>query len=584
MMRDTPWLFSVGVLVASLVGAAGGLYLYSKSIFNAVITGQGYFVKNLIYSTVAEAQAPSFDSLIVSYGAVTFFLAFIGLGVFGYYLYRHKVRREHLFMVVLGVIGMYLPVTAAKFFLIGSPLFAILPAEVLLFALDKMGYTEMRRTASTLSETGGYWFAFRRSFKARHVLIIIIALGVLLPNVWYAVDAGIPYNTKSQYNEQVFHTLPPALQTTSSQASQFYFGAAGIQIDTPTQYDENGYDWLATQDTNTIPSERAAFISWWDYGFQAVEEGKHPSVADNFQDGIDPSGHFLLAQNESTAISVLTVDLLFAERAKSGQTYLPGPLNAELRADGLNLTLLHTYLVNTSADIPMVLQNPTLYGPVNAANLDGENAMYYVLPAYIAGALSENGVVRVYQTVQAYTGWSIGYAMADTRLFPTSGSNTGIFYAPVDLTDGVVAGGGVPTYYFTVTATGSDGNTYPLGSVPPGVQVVSTNINYLPAFYNSMIYHTFVGYNGSEVGAGSGIPGLSNGLTSYQVEPAWMMQHFVMGYRTAYYCPYKNYTQHPGCFGAVSLATAQAYQTAGTGTADTSSSSYFSGGETILEY
>ncbi len=46
-----------------------------------IVTGQGYFVKTLVYSTVAEAQAPSIDALIVGYGVGIFFLAFVGLAL-----------------------------------------------------------------------------------------------------------------------------------------------------------------------------------------------------------------------------------------------------------------------------------------------------------------------------------------------------------------------------------------------------------------------------------------------------------------------------------------------------------------------
>ncbi len=69
--------------------------------------------------------------------------------------------------------------------------------------------------------------------------------------------------------------------------------------------------------------QRPAFISWWDYGFQAVAQGLHPTVADNFQNGIDPSGNFLLSQNESLAIGILTTTLLSAEAEKTGQPNLP---------------------------------------------------------------------------------------------------------------------------------------------------------------------------------------------------------------------------------------------------------------------
>ncbi len=584
MLRDTPWVVSVPVLFGSIAGAGGLLYVYNKGYFNAVLTGQGYFVKTLIYSTVAEAQAPSFDALIVSYGVVTFFLAFVGLAFFLAYLYSFRFRREHIFMVVFGLLGIYLPVSAAKFFLLGSPVFALLPAEVLVFALGRMGYPQLRRNIVSLGSQGGWWSAFRRSVKVRHLVVVFIVIGVILPNAWYAVDAGIPYNVKSQYNQQIVDTIPSFLQPSAANQSGYYLGAAGIQTDTPQQYDEAGYNWFATQDTQLPPAQRPAFISWWDYGFQAVDEGQHPTVADNFQEGIDPAGNFLLAQNESLAIGVLATDLLYSEEHVTGLPYLPAGLNERLAADGVNLTLLHTYLANNSQDVGIVLAHPSIYGQFDPSHLDAENAMYDVVSNYLASTLSENGVVRVYQDVQTYTGWSIRYAMVDSRLFPTSGSNTGIYYAPADLTDRVISPGGVPTQYFQVYVTGSNGNTYPLGGQPSTVQVGNPQIVYYAPFYNSMIYRIFVGYNGTDVGAGSGIPGLSPGLSTSNPEPGWMLQHFVLAYRTAYWCPYTDYQAHPNCFVPVNLNTALDYQKANNGTADTSPQQYYSAGETFLEY
>lgn len=596
LMRDYPWVVSIPILIASVVAGAAALYFYSPSDFNAVLTGQGYFVKNLIYSTVAEAQAPSFDALVVSYGIVTFFLAFFGLALFVAYLYIHRFRREHLFMVLFGVLGIYLPISAAKFFLIGSPVFALLPAEFLLVLLDRTGYPQLRRNLASLSQGAGVWTAIRRSIKIRHAILIIVVMAVILPNVWYAMDASIPYNNKVQYNEQIYNTLPPFLQTSPANAStEYYLGAGGIDTDTPQQYDEGGYNWLATQDTNLPAQDRPAFMSWWDYGFQAIDEGQHPSVAENFQDGIDPSGAFLLSQNESDAIAVLTVDLLAAcqhvtcgASGAPANAYLPAALNAQLAADGLNISILHSDMVNLSTDISEVIAHPGLYGTVNAANLDGENAMYKITSVYIGSALSENGVVNVYQTVQDFTGWSIKYAMVDSRVFPVSGSSTGIFYAPVDLTDGVIGSSGIPTEYFNVTVTGTDGNTYSLNDVPAGVGIASESISYNPAFYNSMIYHIYVGYNGSEIGDGACgsncVPYLSSALSSNTVEPAWMEQHFVLGYQTAYWCPQSNPSATSSCSQAVNLNTAEYYQKASIGTSDTSMSSYFNAGESILEY
>jgi len=583
LLRQYPWVVTVPMLGAIAALGLGGLYIAAPGSFQTLITGQGYFAKTLIYSTVAEAQAPSIDSLILSYGVLTFFLAFVGLALFVIHLVRGRFRREHALFVVFAVVSIYLPISAAKFFYVGSPAFALLPAEAILIILDVAGYAQLRRTAASLSGSRGQLTAIRRSFKARHVLVLLLIVVLLVPNIWYAVDAGVPYNSKSAFSTQVFNTLPAGLRTNSTNASSYYLGAAGTQLDTPNQYDEAGYNWLATQDSNLAPSSRPAFISWWDYGFQAVSEGQHPSVADNFQNGIPAAGNFLLAQNESLAIGVLTVTLLQAEQHASGYAYLPPSLNALLASDGVNLGELHTLLANTSADVGLVIAHPERYLPVDAAHLDPTNAMYDAVSWFLANSLSASGVAQVYDDVQSYTGWTIRYAMVDNRLFPFSGTNTGIFYAPADLTDRVIGADGAPTAYYTIEAVGSDGNLYPVNSVPATVSVVNYVLNQLPPFYNSMLYRIFMGYNGTDVGLTAGIPGLEGSLTSYTPEPGWMLQHFEVTYRTAYYSPSAT-SSTTTCDIATNLPQAAALAAKTNGTANLGNNCYFSGGEAILQY
>ena len=276
LMRDIPWVFSVPFLVLGFVAGVGLLAVASPTYFTSLVTGQGFFVKNLIYSTVAEAQAPSIDQLVLGYGVVTFFLAFAGLAVFVYLLVQGRFKRHHVVFLVFALLSLYLPISAAKFFLVGSPIFALLPAEAIRRALDVAGYGELRRTTASLSDRRSQFSAFRKAFKPRHVLVMALVLLVVLPNVWVAIDAGIPGNTKSEYAVQVGATLPPWLQLNSSNPSSYYFGAAGTSLDTPNQYDSAGYNWLAQQDTNVPAPQRPAFVSWWDYGFQAIAQGAHP--------------------------------------------------------------------------------------------------------------------------------------------------------------------------------------------------------------------------------------------------------------------------------------------------------------------
>ena len=584
LMRDIPWVFSIPALVLFVLGAAAFLFFFEPAYFVNIVTGQGYFAKTLIYTTVAEAQAPSIDALVVGYGVVTFFLAFAGIAIFAYVLARGRFQRHHIIFLVFAVLSIYLPISAAKFFLLGSPAFALLPAEAIRRALDVGGYPELRRTVVSLSDRRSQFAAFRKAFKVRHVLVVLLVIVVVLPNIWVSIDAGIPGNTKTEFSSQVYDSLPSFLKGNRTTADN-YFGAAGTSLDTSDQYDSAGYNWLAQQDTNIPVAQRPAFVSWWDYGFQAIDQGQHPSVADNFQNGINPAGQFLLAQNESDGIAVLTTTLLQAEEMRSGDPYLPPALNTILARDGLNLSELHSLLVNQSNDFSLVVSHPERYLPVDPNTLTVANAVIMAMTYFLATSQTLSGVATIYDNVQAYTGWSIRYDMTDSRLIPFSGQDTGIFYAPADLTGRVINAEGLPTTYFNVTVLGSDGNYYPLGSVPADVSPVNYYINYFAPFYNSMIYRTYFGYNGTDIGLANGIPGLEGEAGSDPVEPGWMLQHFEVVYKTAYYCPSTVPSQvTSSCYGAMNQPEALALAARGLGTANTSASMYFGGGESMLEY
>ena len=585
MLRDVPWVFSIPALVLVVGGGILALRFLTPTLFTAAITGDGYFVKNLIYSTVAEAQAPSIDALIVGYGVVTFFLAFAGLALFAYQLAHQRFKRYLIAFLVFCIISVYLPVSATKFFLVAAPAYALLGAEAVHRLLDVGGYPALRRSVASLTDRTSSLAAFRKSFKARHVLVMALAVGIILPNVWIAIDAGIPSNSKDQAAAQINSTIPSWLKLNRSAPGSNYLGAAGSGLDVAGQYDSAAYNWLAQQDTGVPQPQRPAFVSWWDYGFQAIDQGQHPSVADNFQNGIDPAGQFLLSQNESLAIGILATTLLEAEVEETHNPTLPPALNAILTSDGVNATALHQVLDNEAADYQLVVHNPQTYLPVNPSTITDDNAMYLATSYYLADHLSLSGLARLYDDVEAYTGWAIRYGMVDSRLFPFTGSDTGIFYAPADLTGRVINSEGVPTSFFNVTILGSDGTTYPLGPLPSGVTAVNYNINWSAPFYHTMLYRIYVGYNGTQAGQSGGIPGLTGAAAGDRIEPGWMLQHFEVSYETAYVCPgVKNASGGSACFVAENRPAAISIANKTNGTDNLSAIQYFQGGESILSY
>ncbi len=593
--RDYPW-----TLVIPATFAAGGVglligFTVNPSLLVAFYSGAGYFVKTKVYQTIAEAQEPGMSELILNYGWFTFYVA---LGAIAYMIWQIPKRNNPAYtMLVMWTAGaLFMALAAARFLFNAGPVMALATGYALDLVLTRFGFEEMRRTYRSLSE-GSWRNAIRKSVKPRHVIVVVlIAVLVFLPNVWFAVDAGIPYEQKGIYDKQIESLLPSFLQapgySSVGSSGTFYLGAFGYSLPNATQYFPAAYQWLSTQDTGVPLESRPAVLAWWDYGFEIAERGGHPVVADPFQNGYAISGQFILSQNESSAISLMALRII--EGDYRAHNLVTGPaVSAVLTSYGISPDTVVFAFKNPTALIPIIQNNPNVYGPW-ATSLTAANAPYIYLGQIFLSKLSEDQLVGLYAALCSATNTSIGYFMLDTRLFPSSASNTGIFYAPAELSDhrtiSLSNGQVLPVDFFQIFANTATAQNIPIQLVPPTTQISSTTIVYQPMFYNSMFYRAYVGYSPRDVGSNdTGIPGLDQALASYTPMPAWNLTHFRVVYRTAYYNPFKDPSNHTGAWQAVNYVQAQAYQqaiSAGkmTGVVDMSTITDIQNGAVILRY
>src|SRR2546422_3143774 len=440
------------------------------------------------------------------------------------------------------------------------------------YAIDQVlvraDFTTMRRTYRSLA-AGSWRNAVRKSLKPRHVLVVLgIVFLVVLPNVWWAVDASIPFELKTQYDQQVANLLPSFLRSpgySPSSGSPFYFGAFGYSIPKPTDYYPAAWEWFATQDANTPPELRPAYLSWWDYGFEAVDRGAHPTVADNFQDGVAIAGQFITAQNETAGISILTIRLLEGDFVTHHGDFRPA-VKAVLQDAGLPVETIRSVFARSPDYISVVLADPVTFG-LWAPDLQPLNAQFIFLTSLFTRRMSEDRIVSLYHDVRAATGWDIGYFAVDARLFPISASNTGIFYAPAKLSDHRVLnlpdGRVLPFEFFQILATTNRGSNIPIQFVAPGDQIQSQTIQYQPAFYNSMFYRAYIGYSPKDLNStDTGVPGITGALLNTPPVPAWNLTHWRVVYRTALYNPFTDFANHTSAWQAMNYDQAQRVQEA----------------------
>ena len=592
--RDYPWTLVIpSTLIAGAVGLGVGS-LVNPTLTNAFFTGAGYFVQSKVVTTIAEDQAPGMSQMILSFGLFTFGLTLVAVA---YLVWQIPRRRDPAYniAVIWALVAIFMAITAARFIFNASPAFAVVAGFAVDQVLRRADFAGMRRTYRSLS--GGNWRnALRKSVKVRHVLAVLgIVFLVLLPNIWWAVDASIPFELKSQYDKQLAALLPSFLRSpgySASSNSPFYFGAFGYSIPKPTEYYPAAWRWLATQDTDRPAELRPAFLSWWDYGFEAVDRGVHPTVADNFQNGFALAGQFITAQNETEAISLLVIRLLEGDMKLHRPNFSPA-VAATLSGAGLPVDVFQSVILHPADYISLVLSDPVRYGAW-AQDMQPQNAEYVFLTHLLARQLDLAGVVSLYHSIRDVTGWDIGYFAVDSRLFPISVQNTGIFYAPVKLSDHRILqlpdGRILPIEFFQIFATTNRASNIPIQFVGAGDTIQSQTIQYKPAFYNSMFYRSYVGYSPADLGSNdTGIPGFDQALQAYPPAPAWNLTHFRVVYRSSYYNPFPDPANHTDAWRAMNYDEALRFQaniTAGTlkGVVDLGTTTAVANGVVLLRY
>jgi dolichyl-diphosphooligosaccharide--protein glycosyltransferase len=588
--RDYPWTLTFPAIIVLLVIGVLIVNVIDPALGQAILSGQGYFVQNKLYSTIAEAKAPVFSELALGFGMVTFFMSLIGL-IWALLKVPKRATTEYIFIVVWLGAAIFMAISAARFMFNAAPAFALAAGWVTVIMVDRLDFNSVRK--SLMGASGSYLRIIRKSVKIRHVVgALFLAFLVVLPSVWYGTDAGIPSERKTAMDKQIYSSIPEFMRPSGYDkvnGSNWYLGAFGYSLPLPRYYFPAAWDWFAQRDAGIVPdSEKPAYVSWWDYGFEAVQAGKHPTVADNFQNGYQLTGNVLMAQSEQEAIAIFAYRLIQA----SASNHMEDQVSALLEKYGVDSKRMTQILHGLGQPIiDEVLADPSTYGPMDSDLSDG-NARIVAARVELS-KIGLDRLVSLYGELCDMTGWSIRYFSVDSRMFPRSGQDTGIFYAPAKLSDRRIVDGSTPIDFFEIKAVNQNGQQYSLDQVTSDMIIVDYAIDYKDMFYKSMLYRAMGGYMGTDIGqSNDGIPGLSGQtMSNYPGEPAWNLTHFRMVYRTTYYNPYPDpeYRDHPDAWQAISLEEAIAKKKlidSGLlqGVIDQSASVVYSAGAVFLEY
>ena len=351
--RDKPWLLVLGTLAVGAAVFLASLYVLKltnlSNAWDVLFTGGGYFTKTKIFGTVAEANAPDRGYMFASFGPIVFVFALV-VGLTS--LWRAFSQRSQISLVFAVWIftATYMSWTAARFLFNATPVVAVMGAAGIVGFWKWANWEGLVRNwrragIRTPSEriAGARRAVWRMPSFSAVVLVLIMLSGQQLT---YGLDSAIPSNSPAEgdLDESIYYTIPDimrwdglgfsVLDSRDYEAfgSRAYMGSFGSGFNGQSWND--AHEWLSQQDvyhegvTDKAScdkedgiwdsgeslcemkfGDKPAFVSWWDYGFQALNTGQHPSVSDNFQTGIPASGNMLLARSQTDLVAMFTQHL-----------------------------------------------------------------------------------------------------------------------------------------------------------------------------------------------------------------------------------------------------------------------------------
>jgi dolichyl-diphosphooligosaccharide--protein glycosyltransferase len=530
-----PWTITLPALFCA--GGIGLVFLYFIEDITSVIPflspltrisdiifGAGVYGTKVAL-TIAEAGTSNISRTIMSFGPALYWLGWIGFIFLIYYYYKEKNRRDYLFLIVLFLVDIWLASTAGRFLNDIVPVIAILSGWIIWMIIDKIDYTQMIRN---IRSAGGGFHGLRRGIKVFHLFgILFISFIIIIPNAYLSLDAAIPSvitkNGTSNMKNDFFGE-------DHSTAFGLSHGKEAYWID--------AYNWLNEQDTEIEDvTKRPAFISWWDYGFYEAAVGAHPTVADNFQDGIPPAANFHTSTSEQEAVAIWIIRLLEGNRQDN-----KGELSDDVvnilekhldKNDSINVTnWIEDSSVSPSYNAPIGEEyDEVLSQQYRVGEQYGENAYYHDISDLIVNKLDDEEITWLYHDIQETTGYSIRYYGVegyDKQIFNIFG-----FLADKSLL--LVAGGDsnpeddYVKIFFTGYNVNPDGTRGADGewtateiaemslSERQSIAVTNTRPQYKDAYFDSMFYRTYVGLSEGSSGNKQEI--------NYQL-PCFDMKHF----------------------------------------------------------
>ncbi len=378
-LESKPWIFVIPGLIVAFAVIVIALYLVSPSLGSAILGGNSIYLNSIAASLASNLV--SISKMSSYYGWVTMWLPII-LGIVEFYRYARKDRShmqlfKAMFFIVLWMCAWTSTYNAAVLGIV----FAVGSGALIVMVLSKV---DLREWCANI-KAAGFPGCFRKLIKpAPFITAFVLAFLIIVPNVSFAVDAGIPTNDDNQY---------------------YFTGNTQFTIATGDDYPYS-YVW---DDMNKLDiTKNDAVVTWIDYANDPASQLGLPSVNDMNGTGASAVAQIYLAKGEAGATAASIVRIMMSA-------------NVDVSSAFSGFSVYQTvvkYINNPDLAKKVVLSDPDTYGSLRS-DITGENAIYLASVEAITSTVSTGDIYGIYDNICEITKQKIGFFVLDGSMLTT---------------------------------------------------------------------------------------------------------------------------------------------------------------------
>ena len=472
-LESKPWIFVVPGLIVVFIAFLAVLYFAAPGLFDAFVSGNSIYSSSIMASLVSDRV--SMSNVASYYGWLTTWMP-ICLGIYEFYVYARKDRSATQLFKAVWLLVLFFAVwtTYANAAVIGV-VFAVGSAAVIVKVLEA---ADLKSWYNTM-KVAGFPGCLRKMVKPfPFASVLIVALLVIVPNVSFAVDAGMPSNDEPDY---------------------FFSGNTQFNIKTGDSYPIEDL-WNTTAGIE----KDGALVNWIDYTYDAVAHGGFQTVTDTVGGGSSAVAHIYTAEGSSGAIAAMMLRIVLAGDVDDYKSVLCEDVIKFIKDPALAVAAIEA--------------DPAQYGNIRSDVTD-ENAVYLVCVDHMVNEMGTIEIMDAYDKVCQISGEKISYILLDASLLPLQYNDGSNFSTIAYFADYTVDSYGAATEFFTY-------NTY------------SGTTQYTDAIYDTFLWKAMIGASAKDAGMTSSYGYLSELVSSdgdIMAQPGYGLSGFEVAYWSVQY-------------------------------------------------